>query len=166
MIKVFETYDETGFNPNDHSFESSADWDQYWRLLFPKMTVKQMDTFRDKYFGSEDEKKDIKRIWNIFTSHLMAIWISSQSDIAFDDRTPQLLLQIIRDKECIIWRFCQKESNKCKVTAEEDLLLSIESIWNRNESVLDKWQLECSLSQEFLDSKLLFREYNQDYNRD
>jgi hypothetical protein len=80
------------------------------------------------------EKKDIKRIWNIFTSHLMAIWISSQSDIAFDDRTPQLLLQIIRDKECIIWRFCQKEINKSKVTAEEDFLLSIESIWNRNES--------------------------------
>jgi lysyl-tRNA synthetase class I len=98
------------------------------------MTVKQMDTFRDKYLGSEDEKKDIKRIWNTFTSHLMAIWISSQSDIAFDDRTPQLLLQIIRDKECIIWRFCQKESNKCKVTAEEDFVLSIESIWNWNES--------------------------------
>ncbi len=28
----------------------------------------------------------------------MAIWISSQSDIAFDDRT-RLRLQIIRDKE-------------------------------------------------------------------
>jgi hypothetical protein len=76
--------------------------------------------------------KTRKRISKIFTSHLMAIWISSQSDIAFDDRTPKLLLQIIRDKECIIWRFCQKESNKCKVTAEEDFLLSIESIWNRN----------------------------------
>ena len=44
MISVFETYDETGLIPDDHSFESSADWDQYWRLLFPKMTVEDMDT--------------------------------------------------------------------------------------------------------------------------
>jgi hypothetical protein len=74
VIKVFETYDETGLIPDDHSFESSADWDQYWRLLFPKMTVKQMDTFLNKNIGSEDEK----RISNIFTLHLdlMAIWIS------------------------------------------------------------------------------------------
>ncbi len=38
----------------------------------------------------------LKTISKIFTSHLMAIWISSQSDIAFDDRTR---LQIITDKE-------------------------------------------------------------------
>jgi hypothetical protein len=71
----------------------------------------------------------------------MAIWISSQSDIAFDDRTR---LQIITDKEVHNFdafvnnrqkttkklakeaKLAQKESNKCKVTAEEDLLLSIE----------------------------------------
>ncbi len=67
---MFETYDETGLIPNDHSFESSADWDQYWRLMFPKMTVKQMDTFRDKYFGSEDEKRDIKDIYITFNGDL------------------------------------------------------------------------------------------------
>ncbi len=44
MISVFETYDETGLIPHHHSFQSSADWDQYWRLLFPKMTVEDMDT--------------------------------------------------------------------------------------------------------------------------
>jgi hypothetical protein len=78
----------------------------------------------------------------------MAIWISSHSDIAFDeDRTRQLLLQMIRDKKVHNFdafvneltlkrtkklakeaKLAQKESNKCKVTAEEDLVLSIESI--------------------------------------
>jgi hypothetical protein len=34
------------------------------------MTVKQMDTFRDKYLGSEDEKKDIKDIYITFNGDL------------------------------------------------------------------------------------------------
>ncbi len=92
-----ETYDETGLIPRDDSFQSSADWDQYWRLLFPKMTVKDIDTFLHKYIGSEDEKKDLKNIYIRFRCHLDLI---SQSHIAFDeDRTRQLLLLMIRDKE-------------------------------------------------------------------
>ncbi len=79
----------------------------------------------------------------------------SQSHIAFDeDRTRQLLLEMIRDKEVPQFdafvneptlkrekrtkklakeaKFAEKESNKCKVTAEEDLVLSIESSANAN----------------------------------
>jgi DnaJ family protein C protein 9 len=65
-----ETYDETGLIPRDDSFESSTDWDQYWRLLFPKMTVKDIDTFLHKYIGSEDEKKDLKNIYIRFNGDL------------------------------------------------------------------------------------------------
>jgi hypothetical protein len=61
------------------------------------MTVKDIDTFLHKYIGSEDEKKDLKNIYIRFRCHLDLI---SQSHIAFDeDRTRQLLLLMIRDKE-------------------------------------------------------------------
>jgi hypothetical protein len=42
------------------------------------MTVKQMDTFRDKYFGSEDERKDMKHIYITFNGDLDLIskWYS------------------------------------------------------------------------------------------
>jgi DnaJ family protein C protein 9 len=142
-----ETYDETGLIPDDDSFESSADWDQYWRLLFPKITVKDIDTFLHKYIGSEDEKKDLKNIYIRFNGDMDLI---SQTHIAFDeDRTRQLLLQMIRDKEVPQFdaflnestlkrqkrakklakeaKLAEKEGNKCKVTAEEDLVLSIQS---------------------------------------
>jgi DnaJ family protein C protein 9 len=142
-----ETYDETGIIPDDDSFESSADWDQYWRLLFPKITVKDIDTFLDKYIGSEDEKKDLKDIYIRFNGDMDLI---SQSHIAFDeDRTRELLLQMIQDKEVPEFdsfvsestlkrekrtkklakeaKLAEKEKKKCKVTADEDLVLSIQS---------------------------------------
>jgi hypothetical protein len=99
---VFDTYDETGLIPDDHSFESSADWDQYWRLLFPKMTVKQRDTFLHKNIGPEDEKRISKHIYIRFTFN-GDLDLISQSHIVFDeDSARQLLCKSFETKKCTI----------------------------------------------------------------
>jgi len=39
------------------------DWTVYWRLLFPKVTVKDIRNFEDKYRGSEEETEDLKEVY-------------------------------------------------------------------------------------------------------
>lgn len=92
-----QTYDETAIIPNEDSIESKADWFEYWRLLFPKITTKDIDLFLKKYIDSEDEKKDLKKVYLRFEGDLDFI---SESVIGFDEiRTRQLIQQLIADKE-------------------------------------------------------------------
>ena len=39
------------------------DWGDYWRLLFPKITVEDIRSFEVKYKGSEEESEDLKRAY-------------------------------------------------------------------------------------------------------
>jgi len=91
-----ETYDETGIIADEDSFESSADWSEYWRLLFPKITEQDISSFLDKYIGSADETNDLKEYYMRFEGDLDSI---SQCVIGFDENRTRELIQGLIDAE-------------------------------------------------------------------
>ena len=53
-------YLETGEIDDElDNFNENSDWVQYWRNLYPKVTVKMLDDFKQKYQKSEEERKDV-----------------------------------------------------------------------------------------------------------
>ncbi|KAH8877697.1 DnaJ likeubfamily C member 9 [Schistosoma japonicum] len=59
-------YDETGAIDEDDEITNKSynDWVEYWQLLFPKVTTAQIDEFCKKYKDSEQETKDLIKIYN------------------------------------------------------------------------------------------------------
>lgn len=57
-------YDEQGV-VDEESDVLSQDrcWEEYWRLLFPKITKKDILAFEKEYKGSEEEREDVIRIY-------------------------------------------------------------------------------------------------------
>lgn len=56
-------YDETGDVGDDSSLPENRDWAEYWRLLFGKVTVKQISDFEKEYRGSAAEVEDLKQAY-------------------------------------------------------------------------------------------------------
>ncbi|GFR97537.1 DnaJ homolog subfamily C member 9 [Elysia marginata] len=56
-------YDDTGEVDEESSGDLDRDWTQYWRLLFPKVTAKDIEEFAEKYRGSEEELGDLKKAY-------------------------------------------------------------------------------------------------------
>ncbi|KAG8238993.1 hypothetical protein J437_LFUL005050 [Ladona fulva] len=54
-------YDETG-DVGEDDF-SERNWMKYWRLLFKKITLKDIKNFEDKYKGSKEELEDLKKAY-------------------------------------------------------------------------------------------------------
>ena len=53
-------YDESGeIDEEDDGLQQERNWDSYWRLLFHKITIKDLEEFECKYRSSEDEKTDV-----------------------------------------------------------------------------------------------------------
>lgn len=75
-------YDEHGIISNESGLDEQADWVNYWRLLFPKVTEKDINTFYDKYIGSEEEEKDLIAVYNKWEGDLDKI---SDSHIGYDE---------------------------------------------------------------------------------
>lgn len=86
-------YDDNGIIANEDSLESEADWLNYWRLLFPKITQKNIDSFMDKYIGSKEEEEDLIKIYNRFQGDLDKI---HETHIGYDeDRTVSDLSKLL-----------------------------------------------------------------------
>ena len=45
-----------------HSIQE-RDWNDYWRLLFPKITVEDINSFAQKYKNSDEEAEDLKKAY-------------------------------------------------------------------------------------------------------
>lgn len=56
-------YDDTGTFDEDDSDTNLKDWTEYWRMLFKKITVKDINDYEKQYKGSEIELKDLKRAY-------------------------------------------------------------------------------------------------------
>lgn len=86
-------YNEHGIIANEDGLDSEADWANYWRLLFPKVTEKDIDGFIDKYVGSKEEETDLIALYNRYEGDMDKIY---ESHIGYDEeRTTGLLLKLI-----------------------------------------------------------------------
>ncbi|XP_045592850.1 dnaJ homolog subfamily C member 9 [Procambarus clarkii] len=56
-------YDETGEVDDENVAPDDRDWDQYWRLLFKKITIEDIKNFESKYKDSEEELNDLKQAY-------------------------------------------------------------------------------------------------------
>jgi len=57
-------YDETGeVDDENDPLKEDRDWQDYWRLLFPKVTLKDIQNFEKEYRESEEERNDIKQAY-------------------------------------------------------------------------------------------------------
>lgn len=90
-----QLYDEQGIIANSDSLESEANWSDYWRLLFPKISEKDIQDFLDNYIGSEEEEKDLIEIYTRFKGDMDKI---SQSMIGFEEeRCGELLEKLLQE---------------------------------------------------------------------
>lgn len=86
-------YDDHGVVDSEGTFESDFDWMDYWRLLFPKLTEKDVNNFLDKYTGSSEEENDLISAYNKYEGDLDKI---SQVHIGYDEeRTVKDLQRLI-----------------------------------------------------------------------
>ena len=95
-------YDESGIvitneDSDFASFSTFEEYQNYWRTLFPKLTVKKIDDFLAKYINSEEEKTDLKNLYIRFEGDLNMIY---EHHFAYDEeRVIQMLNQMINSKE-------------------------------------------------------------------
>jgi DnaJ family protein C protein 9 len=83
-------YDDTGSTDLMHDREEGFDWDEYWRALYKKVTVQDIQDVHDEYKGSEEEASDVKKYY-----------------IAFKGDMNKMLDNIMLSKEADVERFCE-----------------------------------------------------------
>lgn len=105
-------YDDHGIIANDDSLESEADWSNYWRLLFPEISEKDIDNFMSTYIGSDEEKRDLIELYNRFKGDLDMIF---NYHIGYDEtRTVKQLKDLIKEKVIKDYPSFSKESSDKK----------------------------------------------------
>lgn len=115
-------YDDHGIIANEENLESEADWANYWRLLFPKVTEKDIQNYLSSYEGSEEEEKDLIRLYIRFEGDLDKI---SESFISYDEtKTTDHLMRLIEggkiDKFDEFTNEPEKKKNKRKNRAKRE----------------------------------------------
>jgi len=94
-------YDETGeVDDENDPLKQDRDWEDYWRLLFPKVTLKDIQNFENEYRGSEEERGDIKQAYidsegdmDLIMDRVMC---SRQED---EDRYREIIQEMIESKD-------------------------------------------------------------------
>ncbi|KAJ8264438.1 hypothetical protein GJAV_G00149150 [Gymnothorax javanicus] len=57
-------YDEQGtVDEESDSLGQDRNWEEYWRLLFPKITLSDILEFEKKYKGTDEESEDVRRLY-------------------------------------------------------------------------------------------------------
>ena len=86
-------YDESGeIDENTVILEENRDWDSYWRILFNKITIAEIEKFHGEYRHSEEENRDV-----------IAAYIECKGDIdAMLEKIPCSTVEdVVRFKEII-----------------------------------------------------------------
>jgi len=63
IINSFKIYYSSGSVDDDEFAKGDMNWEDYWRLLFKKVTKEDILEFESKYKGSEEETDDIKQLY-------------------------------------------------------------------------------------------------------
>ncbi len=62
-----KAYDSSGSVDHAENAEDLAVWEEYWRTLFPAVTIDKINQFSSEYKGSEEERSDVLRGKDTFT---------------------------------------------------------------------------------------------------
>ncbi|XP_048472263.1 dnaJ homolog subfamily C member 9 [Rhincodon typus] len=87
-------YDEQGIVDEEADVvKQDRDWEEYWRLLFKKVTVADIKEFEDKYKGSEEEMTDIKQAYLDFEGDMDGIMESVLCSTLEDESRIRAILE-------------------------------------------------------------------------
>ncbi|XP_067828872.1 dnaJ homolog subfamily C member 9 [Heptranchias perlo] len=105
-------YDEQGIVDEEADvLKQDRDWEEYWRLLFKKVTVADIKEFEDKYKGSEEETADIKQAYMDFNGDMDRIMESVLCSTSGDEsRIREILGKAIEAQELPAYTAFTKES--------------------------------------------------------
>ncbi|KAM9379976.1 dnaJ homolog subfamily C member 9 [Phaethornis superciliosus] len=113
-------YDEEGrVDEEGEALRGERDWQEYWRLLFKKITVKDIEDFEKSYKDSEEELADIKAAYMDFEGDMDRIMDSVLCvDYTDEPRIRKIIEKAIDDGEVPSYKCFVKES-KQKRTARK-----------------------------------------------
>ncbi|XP_044035856.1 dnaJ homolog subfamily C member 9-like isoform X1 [Siniperca chuatsi] len=91
-------YDERGVvDEESDSLTQERDWDEYWRLLFPKIRLQDILDFEKTYKGSEEERLDLLRLYSDCSGDMNRIMDAAMCAGADDEPRIRLILQAAID---------------------------------------------------------------------
>lgn len=109
-------YDEQGIVDDESDcLNQDRNWEEYWRLLFPKITLEDILQFEKKYKGTDEEKEDLSRLYLQHEGDMDLIMDSAL--FAEEDEEPRIraILQSLVDaKELPAFKAFTHESAKKK----------------------------------------------------
>jgi len=94
-------YDECGeVDDENDPLQQNKDWEEYWRILFPKVSLKDIEEFEKEYKGSDEEKEDIKKAY-LDSKGDMSLILDSVMLATIDDeaRFRKIIDQLIKSKD-------------------------------------------------------------------
>ena len=94
-------YDDVGSLDSDDMSDDFDTWYQYFRNLFPTITVADIDNFVTKYRGSEEEKVDILELYERFDGDLFLMhnYIMCSDDDEAEQRICDLIDEAVKQQE-------------------------------------------------------------------
>ncbi|XP_058263263.1 dnaJ homolog subfamily C member 9 [Hemibagrus wyckioides] len=120
-------YDEQGVVDEElDSLNQDRNWEEYWRRLFPKITLQDITDFKKQYNDSEEEKQDLKRLYLLYEGDMDRIMDSALCRDQDDEpRVREILHQAVDAKDVPAYRAFTHESAKKKASrrrkAEKEL---------------------------------------------
>ncbi|KAM4703408.1 dnaJ homolog subfamily C member 9 [Rhinophrynus dorsalis] len=105
-------YDEQGIVDEEcDTLSQERNWEEYWRLLFKKITIEDIKAYEEKYKGSEEEKADIIQAYIDFEGDMDGIMESVPcANYEDEPRIRKILQQAIKSKEITAYDAFVKES--------------------------------------------------------
>ncbi|NWH57099.1 DNJC9 protein, partial [Geococcyx californianus] len=152
-------YDEQGtVDEEAEALRGEQDWCEYWRLLFKKITVKDIEDFEKHYKGSEEELADIKAAYVDFEGDMGRIMESVLcADYTDEQRIRKIIEKAIDSGEVPSYKAFVKES-KQKMMARKRRA-------EKEASEAEKIKLELGLGGED-DLKALIQSRNKDRQKE
>lgn len=109
-------YDEQGI-VDEESDPLSQDrcWDEYWRVLFPKITLQDILDFGSKYKGTNEERQDVLQLYATHQGDMDAIMVSVLCATQEDEpRLCSIIQEAIQNGEVTAFPAFTQESEKQK----------------------------------------------------
>ena len=110
-------YDESGEveDEMDPLKDTDKDWEEYWRVLFPKVTLKDIEKFASEYQNSEEEREDIKKAYLDAEGNMGIVMDSVMCAQPEDeDRFRTIINEMIKKKEVKKFKAFTNENEKEK----------------------------------------------------
>ncbi len=95
------------------SEKSFKDWVDYWSLIFPPITKENIDAFKEKHIGSEEEKEDIAKAYEQYKGNMDRIMDAVMfADATEEDRYRAIIDELIESKRVVAYDAYVKEPPK------------------------------------------------------